>query len=132
VVPFTTHRSPVVGRQVNPQIMIHLTEKPVELAARAIEYSSKRGDPDDEKGRLFAPLKSNLAKPPTGAQMRHVSHLAEAATVGPRRRTARPAGTNGRSAGPMDQPGVSPAWRQNRTAQMRAGETLFAKVLSVL
>jgi DNA modification methylase len=24
--------------------MIHLTEKPVELAARAIEYSSKRGE----------------------------------------------------------------------------------------
>ncbi len=31
-------------KKVNPQSMIHLTEKPVELAARAIEYSSKRGE----------------------------------------------------------------------------------------
>jgi DNA modification methylase len=29
-------------KKVNPQSMIHLTEKPVELAARALEYSSKR------------------------------------------------------------------------------------------
>jgi hypothetical protein len=29
-------------KKVNPQNMIHLTEKPVELAARAMEYSSKR------------------------------------------------------------------------------------------
>jgi DNA modification methylase len=29
---------------VNPQSMIHLTEKPVELATRAIEYSSKPGE----------------------------------------------------------------------------------------
>src|SRR5262249_36786836 len=28
-------------KKVNPQSMVHLTEKPVELAARAIEYSSK-------------------------------------------------------------------------------------------
>jgi DNA modification methylase len=31
-------------KKVNPQSMIHLTEKPVELAARAIEYSSRRGE----------------------------------------------------------------------------------------
>src|SRR5271170_1485531 len=31
-------------KKVNPQSMIHLTEKPVELAKRAIEYSSKRGE----------------------------------------------------------------------------------------
>jgi DNA modification methylase len=31
-------------KKVNPQSMIHLTEKPVELAARAIEYSSKAGE----------------------------------------------------------------------------------------
>jgi DNA modification methylase len=30
-------------RKINPQSMIHLTEKPVELAVRAIEYSSKHG-----------------------------------------------------------------------------------------
>jgi DNA modification methylase len=31
-------------KKVNPQNMVHLTEKPVELAARAIEYSSKPGE----------------------------------------------------------------------------------------
>jgi DNA modification methylase len=31
-------------KKVNPQIMVHLTEKPVELAARAMEYSSKPGE----------------------------------------------------------------------------------------
>jgi DNA modification methylase len=31
-------------KKVNPQSMIHLTEKPVALAARALEYSSKRGE----------------------------------------------------------------------------------------
>lgn len=31
-------------KKVNPQSMIHLTEKPVELARRAIEYSSKHGE----------------------------------------------------------------------------------------
>jgi DNA modification methylase len=31
-------------KKVSPQNMIHLTEKPVELAARAMEYSSKRGE----------------------------------------------------------------------------------------
>jgi DNA modification methylase len=31
-------------RKVNPQHMIHLTEKPVELAARAIGYSSQPGE----------------------------------------------------------------------------------------
>jgi DNA modification methylase len=31
-------------KKVNPQSMVHLTEKPVELAARALEYSSKRGE----------------------------------------------------------------------------------------
>jgi DNA modification methylase len=31
-------------KKVNPQSMIHLTEKPVELASRAIEYSSKPGE----------------------------------------------------------------------------------------
>ncbi|MEQ1893374.1 MAG: DNA modification methylase [Planctomycetota bacterium] len=31
-------------KKVNPQSMVHLTEKPVELAVRAIEYSSKRGE----------------------------------------------------------------------------------------
>jgi DNA modification methylase len=31
-------------KKVNPQNMVHLTEKPAELAARAMEYSSKRGE----------------------------------------------------------------------------------------
>jgi DNA modification methylase len=31
-------------KKVNPQSMIHLTEKPVELAERAIEYSSRPGE----------------------------------------------------------------------------------------
>ena len=31
-------------KKVNPQAMSHLTEKPVELAARAIAYSSRRGE----------------------------------------------------------------------------------------
>jgi DNA modification methylase len=31
-------------KKINPQAMTHLTEKPVELAKRAIEYSSKRGE----------------------------------------------------------------------------------------
>jgi DNA modification methylase len=31
-------------KKVNPQSMIHLTEKPVELAARAIQYSSRPGE----------------------------------------------------------------------------------------
>ena len=31
-------------KKVNPQSMVHLTEKPVELATRALEYSSKRGE----------------------------------------------------------------------------------------
>ena len=31
-------------KKVNPQSMIHLTEKPVELAARAMEYSSRVGE----------------------------------------------------------------------------------------
>ena len=31
-------------KKVNPQNMVHLTEKPVELALRALEYSSKRGE----------------------------------------------------------------------------------------
>jgi DNA modification methylase len=31
-------------KKVKPQSMVHLTEKPVELAARALEYSSKRGE----------------------------------------------------------------------------------------
>ena len=31
-------------KKVSPQTMVHLTEKPVELARRAIEYSSRRGE----------------------------------------------------------------------------------------
>jgi DNA modification methylase len=31
-------------KKVSPQAMVHLTEKPVELAVRAIEYSSQRGE----------------------------------------------------------------------------------------
>jgi DNA modification methylase len=31
-------------KKVNPQSMIHLTEKPVELASRAMEYSSRKGE----------------------------------------------------------------------------------------
>jgi len=31
-------------KKVNPQNMVHLTEKPVELAVRALEYSSRRGE----------------------------------------------------------------------------------------
>jgi DNA modification methylase len=31
-------------KKVNPQCMVHLTEKPVELAARAMQYSSHIGE----------------------------------------------------------------------------------------
>ena len=31
-------------KKVNPQSMIHLTEKPVELAVRALQYSSRTGE----------------------------------------------------------------------------------------
>ncbi len=31
-------------KKINPQSMIHLTEKPVELAARAMQYSSRPGE----------------------------------------------------------------------------------------
>jgi DNA modification methylase len=31
-------------KKVNPASMVHLTEKPVELAVRAIQYSSRRGE----------------------------------------------------------------------------------------
>jgi DNA modification methylase len=31
-------------KKVNPQSMVHLTEKPVELATRALLYSSRRGE----------------------------------------------------------------------------------------
>src|SRR5262249_10289538 len=31
-------------KKVNPQSMIHLTEKPVELAVRALQYSSRKGE----------------------------------------------------------------------------------------
>lgn len=31
-------------KKVNPQAMVHLTEKPVELAVRAIQYSSQKGE----------------------------------------------------------------------------------------
>jgi len=31
-------------KKVNPQNMVHLTEKPVELASRALEYSSRPGE----------------------------------------------------------------------------------------
>jgi DNA modification methylase len=31
-------------KKVNPQSMIHLTEKPVELAVRALQYSSRAGE----------------------------------------------------------------------------------------
>src|SRR5205814_5571007 len=31
-------------KKVNPQAMVHLTEKPVELASRAMEYSSRQGE----------------------------------------------------------------------------------------
>lgn len=31
-------------KKVNPQSMVHLTEKPVELAVRAIQYSSREGE----------------------------------------------------------------------------------------
>src|SRR5687767_9602397 len=31
-------------KKVNPQSMIHLTEKPVALAARAMQYSSRQGE----------------------------------------------------------------------------------------
>src|SRR5262249_40031036 len=31
-------------KKVTPQAMIHLTQKPVELAVRAMEYSSRRGE----------------------------------------------------------------------------------------
>jgi DNA modification methylase len=31
-------------KKINPQAMVHLTEKPVELATRAMEYSSRPGE----------------------------------------------------------------------------------------
>jgi DNA modification methylase len=31
-------------KKVNPQSMLHLTEKPVDLAVRAMHYSSRRGE----------------------------------------------------------------------------------------
>ena len=31
-------------KKVNPQAMVHLTEKPVELAVRAMQYSSREGE----------------------------------------------------------------------------------------
>ena len=31
-------------KKVNPQSMVHLTEKPVELAVRAMQYSSRTGE----------------------------------------------------------------------------------------
>jgi DNA modification methylase len=31
-------------KKVNPQSMVHLTEKPVELAVRAMQYSSRAGE----------------------------------------------------------------------------------------
>jgi len=31
-------------KKINPQSMVHLTEKPVELAARAMDYSSRPGE----------------------------------------------------------------------------------------
>ncbi len=31
-------------KKVNPQSMVHLTEKPVELAVRAMQYSSREGE----------------------------------------------------------------------------------------
>src|SRR5437868_10319819 len=31
-------------KKINPQSMVHLTEKPVELATRALEYSSRAGE----------------------------------------------------------------------------------------
>ena len=31
-------------KKVNPQSMVHLTEKPVELAIRAMQYSSRTGE----------------------------------------------------------------------------------------
>src|SRR5262249_60987709 len=31
-------------KKVNPQAMVHLTEKPVELAVRALQYSSRPGE----------------------------------------------------------------------------------------
>ncbi len=31
-------------QKINPQSMVHLTEKPVALAGRALEYSSRRGE----------------------------------------------------------------------------------------
>jgi DNA modification methylase len=31
-------------KKINPQSMVHLTEKPVELAVRAMQYSSRPGE----------------------------------------------------------------------------------------
>ena len=31
-------------KKINPQSMVHLTEKPVELAVRAMQYSSRAGE----------------------------------------------------------------------------------------
>jgi DNA modification methylase len=44
-------------KKVNPQSMVHLTEKPVELAVRAMQYSSR---PDENVLDLFAGSGSTL------------------------------------------------------------------------
>ena len=44
-------------KKINPQSMVHLTEKPVELAARAIQYSSR---PNESVLDLFGGSGSTL------------------------------------------------------------------------
>jgi DNA modification methylase len=55
-------------KKVNPQSMVHLTEKPVELASRAIEYSSR---PSENVLDLFGGSGSTLiAAEQTGGCLR--------------------------------------------------------------
>ena len=60
-------------KKVNPQCMIHLTEKPVELAARAIEYSSqaRRERPGPVRRQRIHPHRRGADRPqgvPDGAR----------------------------------------------------------------
>ena len=44
-------------KKVNPQSMVHLTEKPVELAVRAMQYSSRAGE---KRARSVRRLRSTV------------------------------------------------------------------------
>ena len=57
-----------VVKEVNPQAMVHLTEKPVELALRALTYSSRAGEGDcrDRGSARQRPSRCGRAVPGAG------------------------------------------------------------------